>query len=301
MSEVLKIATVVVTYNRLELLKECIDSLRNQTRKIDEIFVINNSSTDGTEKWLSNQKDLTAITQPNSGGAGGFHSGMKIAYEKGFDWIWVMDDDGLPKNDALEELTKYIDGKVGVLNSLVISKERNDKLVFEIEDYKNSKILLTSLNLGTINKNKVIHGANFFNGTLVSNKTIKQIGLPQPLFFIYGDEYEYYLRIKLNAISILTITSSILFHPEQKYTVFGKGKFSYNFPISNKLHIKYYLRNIFVIYFLYKEPPLKRIIKFCIMGTYGLLFYSKDKFSIYIYISSIFKSKKLLREIRGNK
>ena len=81
MNEGLKIATVVVTYNRLELLKDCIESLRNQTRKIDEIFVINNSSTDGTEEWLSRQNDLTTITQPNTGGAGGFYTGTKTDAE----------------------------------------------------------------------------------------------------------------------------------------------------------------------------------------------------------------------------
>jgi len=54
-----KIAAVVVTYNRLELLKQCIDSIKNQTRKPDEIIVVNNSSTDGTLEWLNPNKDLT--------------------------------------------------------------------------------------------------------------------------------------------------------------------------------------------------------------------------------------------------
>ena len=39
-----KIAAVVVTYNRLELLKKCIQSLRDQTRRLDEIIVVNNKS-----------------------------------------------------------------------------------------------------------------------------------------------------------------------------------------------------------------------------------------------------------------
>lgn len=48
-----RIAAVVVTYNRLDLLKECINSIRQQTRKLDEIIVVNNSSTDGTLEWLN--------------------------------------------------------------------------------------------------------------------------------------------------------------------------------------------------------------------------------------------------------
>ena len=56
-----KIAVIVITYNRLKFLKEIIESIRKQTRKADEIFVINNSSSDGTSEWLIGQNDLTII------------------------------------------------------------------------------------------------------------------------------------------------------------------------------------------------------------------------------------------------
>lgn len=42
------IAAVFVTYNRLSLLKECIQALIAQTYPLDKIIVVNNSSTDGT-------------------------------------------------------------------------------------------------------------------------------------------------------------------------------------------------------------------------------------------------------------
>ena len=55
----MKIACVVLTYNRLSLLKRCIDSIRNQTYQEFDIYVIDNASTDGTAHWLSLQNDLT--------------------------------------------------------------------------------------------------------------------------------------------------------------------------------------------------------------------------------------------------
>jgi len=42
----------------------------------------------------------------NIGSAGGFGEGLKLAYEKGHDWIWVMDDDAVPMADALEKLAR---------------------------------------------------------------------------------------------------------------------------------------------------------------------------------------------------
>ena len=47
-----KVVAAVVTFNRLELLKQSINALRNQSKKPDAILVVNNSSTDGTGEWL---------------------------------------------------------------------------------------------------------------------------------------------------------------------------------------------------------------------------------------------------------
>ena len=94
-----KITAVVVTYNRKELLRRCVEHLRGQTRALDNIIVVNNGSTDGTKVWLDEQTDLDVIHQENVGGSGGFYRGIQYAYEKGYDWIWCMDDDVYPESD----------------------------------------------------------------------------------------------------------------------------------------------------------------------------------------------------------
>ena len=45
----------------------------------------------------------------NTGGAGGFAQGMHMAHEAGYDWIWVMDDDVLVRENALADLLKFAD------------------------------------------------------------------------------------------------------------------------------------------------------------------------------------------------
>jgi glycosyltransferase involved in cell wall biosynthesis len=45
-----QVAAVVVTYNRLELLKKIINGLLDQVHKINKIIVVNNNSTDGTKE-----------------------------------------------------------------------------------------------------------------------------------------------------------------------------------------------------------------------------------------------------------
>ena len=94
----MKVIAVVVTYNRLELLKRNISCLR-RNRPLDTILVVNNGSTDGTAQWLATQSGLHVINQENVGGSGGFYTGIREAFLQEADWIWCMDDDVFPRPD----------------------------------------------------------------------------------------------------------------------------------------------------------------------------------------------------------
>ncbi|MBR4624822.1 MAG: glycosyltransferase, partial [Alphaproteobacteria bacterium] len=56
------VGIVVVTFNRLALLKEVVESLRKQTYNDFQIVIINNGSTDDTLQWLEKQTDIITIT-----------------------------------------------------------------------------------------------------------------------------------------------------------------------------------------------------------------------------------------------
>ncbi len=293
-----KIAAVVVTYNRLELLKECVHALRNQTRKLDEIIIINNDSKDGTKEWLDSQKDLTVIHQANLGGAGGFYTGIKTAYERGYDWIWVMDDDGLPANDSLEALLSFDTDKEVVLNSVVVDKITKEKLAFGLMDYKSKKFYKS---LDDFAEQSIIYGAGFFNGTLLPSKIISIVGYPNPDFFIYGDEYDYYLRIIENGIDIITIPQAIIYHPLEEKKYIGKGKFFYEYKYLDALAIKYFPRNIMAIWFLHQNFSFRRLVKTYIYDTFCLVFLQKRFDFAVKYILSILSGITFAKQIRPSK
>lgn len=229
-----KVIAVVVTYNRQILLSECITALRNQTRRIDKILVINNGSTDNTEVWLSQQNDVEFFTQKNIGSGGGFNKGIQLAYEKGYDWIWLMDDDGFPKSDALENLLEDdINRKLCLRNCAVINKEDKNSFVWKTGNYKG---------INDVKEPIINNFAHPFNGTLLHKNIIEKVGLPKKELFIWGDETEYYQRIITKyKIPFYTKTNSIHYHPASAYSYKNDWDYSSNwkmyFYVRNRFHI----------------------------------------------------------------
>lgn len=98
------IAALIVTHNRIGLLKEAVQAVRAQSVQAGKIIVLNNGSTDGTREWLDAQTDLHVIHQANLGCSDGFATGFREACRMNADWIWAMDDDTIPAPDALAVL-----------------------------------------------------------------------------------------------------------------------------------------------------------------------------------------------------
>src|ERR1039458_5768218 len=103
------VCAVVVTFNRVNLLRQCLSSLRRQSQMPDCILVVDNATTDNTKEVLAREfAELQVLRLPdNVGGAGGFRAGMEWAYRHGFRWFWVMDDDIELQPDALEIMLRY--------------------------------------------------------------------------------------------------------------------------------------------------------------------------------------------------
>ena len=224
-----KAIAVVVTYNRLHLLKECITALRNQTQKPDAILVVNNGSTDDTGKWLLSQSDLLVITQANTGSGGGFETGIQWAYKKGYSWIWCMDDDGYPKENALEKILEPELDRLCLRNCAVINKEDRKSFVWKTKHYQ------------TIEEanGAIIEGIGHpFNGTMIHRNIVERVGVPKQSLFLWGDETEYYYRItKKNKMPVCTISESVHYHPAAAFS------FKKDWDYTNAWKMYFYIRN----------------------------------------------------------
>ena len=121
------VAAVVVTRNRPALLKRCLEAINAQTYAIRQLVVVDNASDEPTREFLAGETgrrggDFHLVRlEENTGGAGGFHEGMRAALPLACTHMWLMDDDCEPEPDAMAELVAAaaIVGEDAVLGSNV--------------------------------------------------------------------------------------------------------------------------------------------------------------------------------------
>ena len=207
----MKIIVVVVTYNRLELLKRNIGCLR-KNHPIDQYIVVNNGSTDGTQEWLSKQPDLTVIQQENVGGSGGFYTGIQQAYANGADWIWCMDDDVFPRPDCLENMLEEINyPQIGIIAPRRLME--GEVFTNDFQGY-NLTNPFASMYREKLAKKQVDGPTEIcgtaFEGLFVKREVVEKIGLPNKDLFIFCDDTDYCLRNILAGYKILYVPKALM-------------------------------------------------------------------------------------------
>lgn len=278
-----KVCAVVVTYNRKELLYRNITSLCNQTFSLD-ILIVDNASTDGTYEFLLNKDILVKSNisylrlDSNTGGAGGFYAGEKKAYEKGYEYIWLMDDDGYcVSNDTLKRLMDVMLNKTNIIvNSYVTCDEKTLQPTFEIGGNKNYN---DAINNG--NDFLLENVGNPYNGTLVSRECFEKIGFTDPRFFIYGDEADFFERTKEGGFKWVTVLKSLYYHPINRNVIKDITIFRKNIVVLNQPVWKLYLemRNITYNSIAHnkKKNTIYKIFFVLYMKAVINSLYSKDK------------------------
>jgi GT2 family glycosyltransferase len=211
----LTVTAVVVTYNRADKLPTVLDRLAAQTRRADRVLVIDNASTDDTQEVLAGYGDRPAIDvvrlDTNTGGAGGFATGMRLAYEGGADFAWIMDDDCYAEPDALAELLSGLETaekQMGMQLPFACSVVQwTDGDVCEMNNpgttWDWGRLLVRGLPL-------VLVEYCSFVSVLVPRWTMAKYGLPLSEYFIWFDDQEYTRRISASAPGIQCLQSRVV-------------------------------------------------------------------------------------------
>ena len=247
-----------MTFNRADLLAGMLDGLAAQTAPPDAVFVIDNASTDHTREVLD-ARDRPAAARDhdrdNLGGAGGFHLGVRAAYDAGYDRIWLMDDDVVPAPDCLAVLMAHdedclmavredLDRRAGregrrsefdLRNPLAIRPKRAS-----VDTTYADRAAMPALVEVAERRLRGLHGPPQRGG---------RIGLPDPAYFIFYDDVDFAIRARRRGGPIWAVRDAVLVRQldfDQQHDLSGwKGFYMY--------------RNLFVVHLRYGENALVRL------------------------------------------
>ncbi|MCB4205438.1 glycosyltransferase [Deferribacterales bacterium Es71-Z0220] len=262
---------VTVTYgNRYHLVKQVIDSaLAEGVAKV--IVVDNNSVPQSREQLkayeleLGRDKIKVLYLDDNYGSAGGFKRGLEEAYnDQQCEFIWLLDDDNVPFENALLKLQlayeylgedknnvlisfreSIMDNMLALFKGKPIGYKTNSFLNFHIKNWVLDKINNSS------NKNNNSNNSNFpilknqvapYGGLFLAKDVIAKIGFPNEAFFVYADDHEWTLRMTNSGFNLYLCSESKLKDIDWTWTT-TKAKNPHYEPTASEFKIYYGMRN----------------------------------------------------------
>jgi GT2 family glycosyltransferase len=163
--------------------------------------VVDNASDEPTRELLAvetarRRADFHSIRlEENTGGAGGFHAGMRACLSLPCTHMWLMDDDCEPEPEAVAELVSAaaIVGEDAVLGSNIF--DLNGECI-NVQPISQRPGMNSMAQYGVYLADGLLEMAALtFVSFLVSADLVRKVGLPLKEFFIWGDDAEYSFRL----------------------------------------------------------------------------------------------------------
>ena len=214
-----KVAAYMTAYQELEAVDRCIGAIERQSYPIEEIFIVDNSSSD--LELQHKYKNVTIDRHPENGGvAGGLNIAIRWAIEKGYDFLWLFDQDSEPGADVLEKLLlKYQDlsdtgVNIGIVTPKIIDVNTQQEFpgfVFsefhlvpkagyhEVQDFYDCDAVITS-------------------GSLVNLSAARCVELPKSDFFLDAVDYSYCMNFRKKGYQIIVVKDATMNHRIGKYS-----------------------------------------------------------------------------------
>lgn len=261
-----RVAAVIVTHKRVDLLRASLDVVANQTRPVEWVIVVDNGCEDAVRDLLNDVAGDRGVYLPsatNLGGAGGFAYGFLQALALGAEAVWCADDDGRPENT--EVLATLMDCAtrhcLDEVSPVVCNLAEPDKLAFPLRrgiEWRRYRSELFDPKHPIEEQDFLPNIASLFNGALISADAMARIGVPDYRLFIRGDEVEYHRRLSRSGLKFGTCLSAAYLHPDgsDEFKPILGGRMHTQYPDNEgKRFFTYRNRG-----FLMNQPGMRRLL-----------------------------------------
>jgi hypothetical protein len=221
------IICVILNTNRRDDTLECLDSLSRSTYQHFSVLVLDNHSVDGSVEAIQARYPDTQIVpiEENRGYAGNNNVGIKIALERGADWVFVLNEDTILDSECLARLVEAgeQDAQIGIVGPMVYHYDEPGYIQSAggiLGPYWQS-IHLSKDEVDT-GQWSTVHPVEWISGCaiLVRRPVIEQVGMIDERFFYYWEETEWCLRTGKAGWKILHVPQAKLWHKgvQRNYT-----------------------------------------------------------------------------------
>ena len=228
MSENQLVSVIVLNYNAGELLMNCIESIKKSAYKNLEIIVVDNISTDKSQKICKEKYPDIKLIQNNEnfGYCEGNNIGIREA--KG-DYIIILNPDTIVESSWIEELisayNKFGDGlyqpKFFSLDEKLVLQSTGNMLHIFGFGFARDKGKISDEKIEAIEKINYASGTCLFTSKIVLDK----IGLLDPFLFLYHDDLDLGWRAAQMGIDSFYVPKSIIYHAESYALKWSAKKF----------------------------------------------------------------------------
>ena len=205
MKKDIKVAAIIVTYNGINWIEKCLTSLKKSLAPLQTI-VIDNGSTDGTQKIIANFPEVTFIQSDiNLGFGRANNKGIEIALAKNAKYIFLLNQDAWIEPNTISVLLQIAEDNrdYGVISPVHLNG------TYSGLDLNFSKQLVPE-NCSSfysdlyVKKLKILYEITFVNAAawLISKRCFETVGFFEPLFFLYGEDNNFLQRVTYHKLKI---------------------------------------------------------------------------------------------------
>jgi rhamnopyranosyl-N-acetylglucosaminyl-diphospho-decaprenol beta-1,3/1,4-galactofuranosyltransferase len=258
-----RILVQVHTWNGADIIHTALDAIFRQSLAVEESLIVDNGSTDGTADLDYPAKVTVVRHRVNLGTSGSVRTGIEYARSHGYDWLWVLDADSIPRPDALEQLARLVQaGELDQREIGVVCSSHN--LVKQGRMLHHGRLLTPGgPRLPRVREDQAYVDCDsvIWSGALINLAVVDRVGLPragscgcwEDFSLDYGDT-EYTYRIHRGGYKILVHRHSVIDHP------LGRG-----------LHRRILGRDFYAS----NHPPFRRYLHFRNMVFFWLRIYHR--------------------------
>ena len=201
------LSMVIVSYNTVDLLRDCLLSVRPQLGPQDEVIVVDNDSADGSAAMVAAEHPTVVLvaSRENLGFGRANNRGFSLA--KG-DLVWMLNPDTRLTAGALEAAVAFMlqNPVVGMAGTALINPDGSPQAAVE-QGYPGQRYAGSAL--GTLpGEIAWVMGASI----LARREVLARVGGFDERFFLYGEETDLCLRVRQAGWPIGFIESAVVMH-----------------------------------------------------------------------------------------